>query len=124
LRGLFAARDHLRKEKTAMFSKTATGLALAAACVLGIAIAQPAQAQPAEVVTNGPQTNPRDVQGWSARQNVIQSQRYDRMVATNPAFRASRMKKECGPITDPQLHAQCIASFSQYEGAGTPQRRY
>lgn len=107
-----------------MFSKTATGLALAAACVLGIAIAQPAQAQPPEVVTNGPQTNPGDVQGWSARQNVIQSQRYDRMVATNPAFRASRMKKECGPINDPQLHAQCIASFRQYEGAGTPQRRY
>lgn len=109
-----------------MFGKTATGLALAAACVLGIAMAQPAQAQaqPREVVTNGPQTNPGDVQGWSARQNVIQSQRYDRMVATNPAFRAARMKKECGPITDPQLHAQCISSFSQYEGAGTPQRRY
>jgi hypothetical protein len=27
------------------------------------------------------------------------------------------MRKECGPIGDPQLHAQCIASFGQNEPA-------
>ena len=107
-----------------MFNRTATGLALAAACVLGIAIAQPTQAQQRQLITNGPQTNPGDVAGWSARKNVIESQHYDRLVATNPAFRTSRMRKECGPINDPQLHAQCIASFNQYEGSGTLQRRY
>jgi hypothetical protein len=75
-----------------------------------------APAQPPQVVTNGPQTNPGDVsQNWSARQNVIESARYDRLLETNPGFRATRMRKECGPITDPQLHASCLASFNQDE---------
>jgi hypothetical protein len=39
------------------------------------------------------------------------------MVETNHAFRQARMRKECGPIIDSQLHAQCIASFSQDEPA-------
>jgi hypothetical protein len=123
---LFTARGHLRKETTVMLNRTATGLALAAACVLGIAAALPAQAAsapPRQIITNGPQTNP-GVRAWSPRKNVIESEQYDHLVATNPAFRAYRMKKECGPINDPQLHAQCIASFNQYEGSGTPQRRY
>jgi len=25
------------------------------------------------------------------------------------------MRKECGPIGDPDLNAQCLASFDQYE---------
>jgi hypothetical protein len=25
------------------------------------------------------------------------------------------MRKECGPISDPQLHASCMASFDQFE---------
>jgi len=24
------------------------------------------------------------------------------------------MRKECGPITDPQLHRQCLDSFARY----------
>jgi hypothetical protein len=36
---------------------------------------------------------------------------------TTHAFRQARMRKECDPITDSQLHAQCIASFSQDEPA-------
>jgi hypothetical protein len=75
-----------------------------------------APAQPPQVVTNGPQTNPGDVSpNWSARQNVIESQRYDRLLETNAAFRRSREAKECGPVTDPQLHANCLASFRQDE---------
>jgi hypothetical protein len=66
------------------------------------------------VVTNGPQTDPGDVSpSWSARQNVIESERYDRLLQTSPAFRTARMQKECGPITDQQLHADCLASFDQ-----------
>jgi hypothetical protein len=101
-----------RKEATVKYRKTLSGAALAAACALAIAAAQ---AAPAQLVTNGPQPTPGDVAGWSAHQNVIQSERYDRLVETNSRFRAARARDECGPVTDPQLHMQCIASFSAYE---------
>ena len=48
-------------------------------------------------------------------QNVRKSQQYEHLVSTNPGFRAARMKKECGPIRDPGLRSNCLASFSQYE---------
>jgi hypothetical protein len=66
----------------------------------------------AQLVTNGPQANVENASpDWSARQNVINSHRYERLIATDRAFRDARMQKECNPITDPQLHASCIASF-------------
>jgi len=113
----------------AMIMKTATSLAFAAACVLTVSTL-PAHAQYASptVVTNGPQTDSGDVSpSWSARQNVIESQRYERLLQTNPGFRQARMRKECGPITDPQLHADCLASFGQGEpnvGSSTPPPTY
>jgi hypothetical protein len=68
----------------------------------------------AVVVTNGPQTNPGDRSGsWSAQQNVRDSARYEAVVHANGSFRANRISKECGPINDPQLHANCVASFGQ-----------
>jgi hypothetical protein len=45
----------------------------------------------------------------------IESERYDQLLQTDPGFRAVRMRNECGPIIDPQLHSQCIASFGQDE---------
>jgi hypothetical protein len=101
-----------------MLLKTMTSLAFAATCLTAIAAVPAAQAQMApgsEVVTNGPQGAPPPT--WTARQNVIESHRYDRLVETSPAFRRVRLREECGPITDPQLHAQCIASFNQDEPA-------
>ena len=47
----------------------------------------------------------------SAEQNVRASQQYERALCTNPAFRAKRITQECGPISDPQLHQSCLASF-------------
>ena len=68
------------------------------------------------VVTNGPQTSPGDAsRTWSPRRNVIDSQNYDRLLETDPAFRQARIRKECGPINDPQLRSSCIASFGQDE---------
>ncbi len=68
-----------------------------------------------ELVTNGPQSNGVEQSGnWSARQNVAQSHRYTRLLEDSARFRQARMRKECGPITDPQLHANCVASFNQY----------
>jgi hypothetical protein len=66
-----------------------------------------------EVITNGPQGSPPS--NWSAQQNVRESQRYDRLLESNRGFREARMRRECGPITDPELHQQCIASFHQDE---------
>jgi hypothetical protein len=69
----------------------------------------------AQLITNGPQTNPGDVSpSWSAQRNVAESENYDRLLKGNPAFRQARMHKECGPITDPQLHQQCLDSFARY----------
>ena len=52
-----------------------------------------------------------------AAANVRQSQQYEQVLQSNPAFRAKRMQQECGPVTDPELHASCIASFG---GDGMP----
>jgi hypothetical protein len=119
--------DHYREETTVMTVKT-TSLAFAAACLITVSALPAAHAQPAQVVTNGPQVDQGDVSpSWSARQNVIVSQRYDRLLETNRGFREARMRKECGPITDPQLHADCLASFRQDEprvGSSTAPRTY
>src|SRR6516225_332202 len=91
-----------------MIIKT-TSLAFAAACLITVSAMPAAHAQPAggpQLVTNGPQTDPGDVSpSWSARQNVIDSQRYDRLLQTSRGFREARMRKECGPITNPQLQS-------------------
>ena len=47
----------------------------------------------------------------SADQNVRQSQQYESLLCSNPAFRAKRIAQECGPVSDPQLHQSCVASF-------------
>ena len=68
-----------------------------------------------QVITNGPQTSPGDVSpSRSPHRNVAESQQYERLLKENPAFRQARMRKECGPITDPQLHRQCLDSFARY----------
>lgn len=59
------------------------------------------------------QTEPAD-QGAAA--NVRQSQQYEQVLHGNASFRAKRMQEECGPVTDPELHASCVASF----GGGAP----
>ncbi|MGB9645776.1 MAG: hypothetical protein WCB44_11740 [Stellaceae bacterium] len=66
------------------------------------------------VVTPPPRVDPGDL-NWNPQSNLVEAQEYDRLLETNPAFRMARIRKECGPITDPQLHAQCVASFNQFE---------
>src|SRR5882672_11554513 len=93
-------------------------LAFSAAFLTAIATMPVARAQMgtggAVVITNGPQINPGDRSGsWSAQQNVRDSQRYEAVVHANGSFRANRINKECGPINDPQLHANCVASFGR-----------
>lgn len=49
-----------------------------------------------------------------AAANIRQSQQYEQMLRSNPAFRAKRMQAECGTITDAELRASCEASFQAY----------
>jgi hypothetical protein len=55
----------------------------------------------------------------SASQNVRESQQYEQLVCSNPAFRERRMREECGPISDPQLRQNCEASFNCGPGGPT-----
>lgn len=55
-----------------------------------------------------------------AAANVRQSQTYEQVLQGNSSFRAKRMQQECGPVTDPELHASCVASFG---GNGAQQPR-
>jgi hypothetical protein len=56
----------------------------------------------------------------SAEQNVRESAQYERLLCTNPSFRAKRIAQECGPLTDRQMHDNCVASF---QCGGSPSRR-
>ena len=106
-----------------MRTKTATSLVFLVAGLATIATT-PTMARQTVVVKHPPIVGEGDVSpSWSARQNVIESKQYDRLLKTNSAFRQARMRKECGPITDPELHASCLASFDQktpYVGSSTP----
>jgi hypothetical protein len=71
-----------------MMTKTLASLALVAGCA--VALTAPAvQAQTLD----------------------MQSSMYEHLLQDNPAFRQSRMQKECGPITDLQLRLNCIDSL-------------
>jgi hypothetical protein len=95
-----------------------TSLAFATACLSMIATTPVARAQVdpnrAELITNGPQTDPGDRAGArSAPQNVRDSARYESAVHANSNFRAVRERKECGSIDDAGMHADCLATFSK-----------
>jgi hypothetical protein len=78
------------------------------AAMVTIAVGGTARAQPqAPLPTNNP----------AAQANVKQSEEYSAALRSNPAFRKKREAIECGPIADPQLRAQCIASFEAYASA-------
>jgi hypothetical protein len=99
-----------------MISKKLKALALAGVCLTAIAVTPAVRAQQAgvrtDLITNGPQANPGDAAGAAAaQQNRRERGQYEMLLRSNPAFRARRIAKECGPISDPQLHASCITSF-------------
>jgi ABC-type transport system substrate-binding protein len=105
---------------TIMLRNGLTTLAFAGACLTAAATIPAAHAQYApsvQVITNGPQSSGVEQSGnWSPQRNIVESERYSRLLRTNPQFRAQRMRLECGPISDPQLHDQCVQSFSQGPG--------
>jgi hypothetical protein len=90
----------MRRHRTAVFT-----------ALLMIASAGGALAQP--MPTNDPE----------AKANVRSSEQYTALLRSNPAFRKKREAIECGPITDSQLRASCIASFEAYASAAPARRR-
>jgi hypothetical protein len=80
--------------------------------LVGLAALAAASAQAAPVPTK-----PYQHSKWheTPAQNVRKSQQYDYLVSTNAAYRSSRVRKECGPIKDPDLRNSCVASFGAYE---------
>ena len=56
----------------------------------------------------------------SAEQNVRESAQYDRLLCTNPSFRAKRIAQECGSLRGSQFYDSCVASF---QCGGPPSRR-
>lgn len=105
-----------------MLNKKLASLMAASACVALAATVPPAHAQMApmpppshvDVYTNGPQADPGDnPANWSPRRNVVDSERYEQLVHTNPAFRQARIQKECGSINEPGLYQKCVASFGR-----------
>jgi hypothetical protein len=45
------------------------------------------------------------------QQNVKESQQYDQLTCSNPAFRKHRIDKECGPLQGSDFYDACVASF-------------
>jgi hypothetical protein len=45
------------------------------------------------------------------QQNVRQSDQYEQLLCTNPAFRARRIAQECGSLQGSQFYDSCVASF-------------
>jgi hypothetical protein len=91
-----------------MFAKVVTSLAFAGSLTMLAALSStPAQA------TTQYGHGASVASSWSPVRNVRWSEHYSRVVASNPSFRRSRMRVECGPITDPVLRQQCIDSFQQ-----------
>jgi hypothetical protein len=81
--------------------------------LVGLVVLAATSVQAAPVPTNPHHYYPKRHE--SPAQNVRKSRQYDHLVATNSSFRANRMKKECGPIRDPELRANCVGSFNAYE---------
>jgi hypothetical protein len=74
-----------------------------------------AAAQPPPTSPPFPASAPMPTNNPAAIANVRESKQYNAVMRSNPGFRQKRMQIECGPITDPQLHASCVASFAAYK---------
>ena len=77
-----------------MIIKTATCLALVGACLAATVSAASAQTDGLTVeVMPPPRVDPADV-NWNPQRNVVEAQRYDRLLETSPAFRIARIQKK------------------------------
>ena len=105
-----------------MLNSKTLGLLAAGAIVATVAAGLPARAQMmvpvppgglmVERYSDAPKADPGDdPANWSARRNVVDSDRYERLLQTNPSFRAQRIQKECGGFTDAAAFQECVSTF-------------
>lgn len=101
-----------------MIRKTLTSMAFVAGCVIVLAVPA-SQAQiidtQAQLRTTAPHPKAGDRVDRMASSDRMENGRYEHLLRTDPAFRQSRMQKECGPITDLQLRVSCEDSFSAWQ---------
>ena len=86
------------------------GLATAAACLVVIAAGSSGSTAHCGGEASAGSQPRRRVRAPGCAAKCDRKRQYERLLRTNPAFRQARMGKECGPITDPQLHQSCLAS--------------
>src|SRR6185312_12267700 len=101
----------MNKRMASLIAATGIAIAMAVPAARADMMAQTGAMPPAELVTNGPQASPGDNGNWSAQRNVAESSQYEHLLRANPGFRQARMHKECGPIDDPAMRQQCMATF-------------
>ena len=103
-----------------MSKRKLAGLMAVSATIALVSVVSVAQAQIApppgrlrvETYSDAPVVSPGDnPANWSARQNVAESRRYEQLIHSDRAFRATRIRKECGSINEPDLYQQCVATF-------------
>jgi hypothetical protein len=101
------------KQKLAGLMAVSAAIALMSAMPAAVAqIAPPPDRVDIYSYSGAPVVSPGDnPANWSARQNVAESQRYEQLTHVNPAFRAARIRKECGSINEPDLYQQCVSTF-------------
>jgi hypothetical protein len=85
------------------------------AAVIMAAAAAAAVAQAPATTPPFPASAPMPTNNPEALANVREAKQYNAVMRGNSAFRRKREQIECGPITDPQLHASCLASFQAYK---------
>ena len=102
----------LNKKLASLMAATAFVALVGAMPAVHAQVMAPMQPPPSrvDVYSNAPKADPGD-SNWSAKQNVVDSDRYEKLVHTSPAFRAARIQKECGSINEADLHQQCVDSF-------------
>src|SRR5689334_5013956 len=108
----------LQRSYTVMIKKMLTSIAFATGCAIALAVpvvqAQVVDTQ-GQLRTMEPRSNASHGVEWMASSDRMEDGRYEHRLRTDPAFRQSRMQKECGPITDMVLRVRCEDSFSAWQ---------
>jgi len=108
----------LKRSCVVMIMNALTRVTFAAGCAIALTV----PATQAQVIDTQGQLRiaaPRPKAGehvqWIPGDNHMDSAQYEHLLRTSPAFRQSRIQKECGSLTIAHLRAGCIDSFSVYE---------
>ena len=101
-----------------MIIKALTSLMFVAGCAIALAVPE-TQAQlidtQGQLRIAAPRPKAGDQIQWVANDDSMDNAQYERLLRADPAFRQSRMHKECGSLSNAHLRASCIDTFNIYE---------